>query len=399
MRTPMLVALSILLLPGCTSSKSGDTVSVGGAPAREPFCAAWTEAVAGADDSRLLVVLEDPPDELAEPAAAIIAAHKAGDSGSGQAGGAAEVVSQWVELNCNPTVAVAGGTASERRLAPPRGATPDTLTLCSAASAPPKATESTGGVVLYGRGSDPYSAPMIGVVWGEGDHSGDGDSTPVRVRGTEGVAAPITVFQQVVLEKLGTVIAWNEDGRSVGLYGRHWSLDRADELVSIAEQLEFTDGSYHLPEAALPTGLRQIFVGKPGGLSLILGAAGYELHYESAGGVGTPATDNSDPEVPVDSGGVVTLSGFVASPEEYETLRFFAPGLTHVELGKRQAIVGNAWSDEGPAVVTWREPDGLVVRLVGLGVELETLRDMAGATRELTRPEWVELVKGSDDCS
>lgn len=101
----------------------------------------------------------------------------------------------------------------------------------------------------------------------------------------------------------------------------------------------------------------------------------------------------------MDSGGVVTLSGFVASPEEYETLRFFAPGLTHVELGKRQAIVGNAWSDEGPAVVTWREPDGLVVRLVGLGVELETLRDMAGATRELTRPEWVELVKGSDDCS
>lgn len=69
-----------------------------------------------------------------------------------------------------------------------------------------------------------------------------------------------------------------------------------------------------------------------------------------------------------------------------------------MDLGGRQALVGHAWSD-GPAVVTWREPDGLVVRLVGLGIGLETVREMAEATRELSQPEWVALVDGAERCT
>lgn len=395
-----MVLVPILALVGCTSSEPVDTVVAGADGDERLFCQAWEAAVASGDDNRLLVVLEKPPEALAEPAAALIAAQKADGSGGNQAGDSGREVSQWVELNCNPGDAAPGAQASERRLAPPGGATPEGVVLCSAGGGLPEDPGDKAGVVLYGRGSDPYSGPMIGVIWGEGggDHSGDGASKPVRVRGTEGLAAPITVFQQVVLEELGTVIAWEEQGHSVGLYGRGWSVGQAGELVSIAEQLVLADGGYRLPEAALPPGLRQVFVGKPGSMSLVVGPAEYEVSYR-VGDAGTSAPSEDSDRTRPWTGGVVTLSGFVASPEEYEAVRFFAPGLSRKNVKDRLALVGSAWSDAGPAVVTWREPDGLVVRIVGLGAEPEVVKAASEAARELTRPEWVDLVKTSGDCS
>src|SRR2546430_1768161 len=71
--------------------------------------------------------------------------------------------------------------------------------------------------------ADPYGGPMIGVFstkTGQGGFVGDADRTPVTVRGLPADAAPITVFQQSIVPELGTVIAWTENGRDVGLYGR-----------------------------------------------------------------------------------------------------------------------------------------------------------------------------------
>lgn len=50
-------------------------------------------------------------------------------------------------------------------------------------------------------------------------------------------------------------------------------------------------------------------------------------------------------------------------------------------------------------MVTWREPDGLVVRIVGIGVPLDTARDVANKTRELTTDEWAALVEADDPCN
>ena len=225
---------------------------------------------------------------------------------------------------------------------------------------------------------------MLGVIWGtEGDQSGDGNRTPVRVRGTDGVSAPITVFQQVILDELGTVIAWHEGDLSVGLYGRLWDQSRTDELVAVADSLEFVDGGFRLPPAALPDGYEKVFEGSPDFLSLLLPVnATYEVHYRTTDG----------------QPGILNVNGFVASPEEFEAFRFLTLGLERTKSGGQDAISGNAWSADGPAVVTWREDDGLVIRLLGLQVDLKTVQEAAAATRELTRSEWVEVVEQKSEC-
>ena len=62
-------------------------------------------------------------------------------------------------------------------------------------------------------------------------------------------------------------------------------------------------------------------------------------------------------------------------------------------------ISGGAWGlPDGPAVVTWREADGLVIRVLGMQVDLQTMQNAAAATRELTRSEWVALVENKSEC-
>lgn len=201
--------------------------------------------MASGDDSRLVVALEAPPPALREPAAAIIAAERSGGDRSEAAG---STVLRWVEANCN--------AGEGRRMAVPLGSTPGSLRLCLASSGLPERAEEDGGLVLYGGGGDPYSGPMLGVVWGDQDLRGDGDATPVRVRGRAGVAAPITVFQQT--------------------------------------------------------------------LALLFGAAKYQLHYQLASHGDEPAV-GSDGRLPP-PGGVVRVTGFVASPEVYEAFRFLTLG-------------------------------------------------------------------------
>ena len=67
-------------------------------------------------------------------------------------------------------------------------------------------------------------------------------------------------------------------------------------------------------------------------------------------------------------------------------------------MAGHDGLVGNAWRDEGPAVVTWREPDGLVVRIVGLGVPLDTAREVAERSRVLSKAQWAALVEAEDRC-
>lgn len=279
------------------------------------------------------------------------------------------------------------GSGESRRVAVPQDSTPAALRFCSAFDLPSAGVPAGAGMVLYGQTGrdDPYLGPMLGVVWGTGgDHAGDGTRTPVRVRGRRGEAAPITVFQQAVLEELGTVIAWHENDLSVGLYGRFWDADRTDELVALANELEFSEGTFRLPPDELPPGYGRVFAGDPGGLGLILSPLmEYDARYQTA----------ADPHA------VLRISGLVRRSEEFETVRFFGHGLEVDEIGGRRALIGNAWhEDSGPAVVTWREDDGLVVRVVGLGVEVETALEAARASRELSEEEWDDLVAAPDRC-
>lgn len=93
----------------------------------------------------------------------------------------------------------------------------------------------------------------------------------------------------------------------------------------------------------------------------------------------------------------MTVSGQEMSPEAFEAFRFLTSELGREKIEGRDVIIGNAWRDS-LAVATWREPDGLVVRIVGLGADLEEVRGVARAARGLDRSEWVAMVGGTSDC-
>jgi hypothetical protein len=377
------VLIVVATASACSSSGGGEDA----APDAEDtsgFCSGWSEAVLSDAPERYLDVLDDPPDELADEAAVLIREIDSEESDAGNA--AFSEMARWVDVNCEPDAAQPGATAANRRVAPPPDTELERFTFCSAGrglSVPPGSDH----VVIYGDTSqdDPYASPMLAVAWGgEGSHRGDGDPSPVTVRGTEGVAAPISVFQQVVPDDLGTVIAWDEGDDPVGLYGRLWDESRTDELVALADALVVEDdGSFSLPPEAMPEGFEQVFSGSSDPMSLVFTpGAEYEVRYMGEGDDGAP----------------LRIDGYVASPEEFAAVRFLAPGLEPTTVANHEALAGDAWDERGPAVVTWREPDGLVVRLVGLGHDLAVVETVADATRELTRAEWVDLIETPDGC-
>lgn len=392
----LIVPLLTVAACGSSGSDAGadGRVAAGGDPAaKATFCERWTAAFARDNQEELLAQLEDPPAELAGPAAVILAAEQAAEDAAEEAveagtqeeaddpavQAAGQEILVWVEANCEQ--------GSTRRVAPATDADLAGLRLCAAMTVPARPADERSGAVLYGEADrpDPYRGPMLGVVWNHedaGDHAGDGERRPVTVRSTEGVAAPITVFQQTVVEELGTVVAWNEDRLAAGLYGRGWGADRTDELVKIADALERAGDGFVLPDSVLPAGYRQVFSGSPDALSLVWNAGSYVVQYM-----------NAEEEL-----GLV-LSGGRLDADEFEAFRFLTLPLEQRPLGDRDALVGNAWfSHGGPAVVTWREPDGLVVRLVGFGFDLDRVLDVARQSRELDQDEWGALAQSAGDC-
>lgn len=381
-----------LVLAACGTSGSEGTTPAGGeaSEAEAAFCGRWDDAVATGDDEKITSVLSaDVPPAIADAAKVIVAADGESTPEVDEAG--AEVIA-WVEVHCNADAGREGADAADRRVAPPLSALDafDEIALCHVTNAFGD-IPSLGKVVIYGDGEaeDPYSKPMLGLAWGtEENHAGDGTKTPLTVRGGAGVAAPFTVFQQTILEELGTVIAWEERDLEVGLYGRFWDAGKTDELLAIADDLEFADGDFRLPDDALPDGYVELYAGDLGALGLVSpGALGeYNVQYQ----------------IGRDEPLMVTLAGEVMTEAQFEAFQFLTRPLDRSTVGEREMIVGNAWSEAGPSVVTWREPDGLAVRLVAIGAErgdqLALLQDIAAAARELDRDEWVELLEYPGQC-
>jgi hypothetical protein len=279
---------------------------------------------------------------------------------------------------------VAGGDSS-RRVALPVDAAPAGYRLCIGMSSPAGLTTDDTSMIVYGdiEADDPYRHPMVAVVrGGDGSHEGDGTSTTVDVRGTTGAAAPITVFQQVVVDDLGTVVAWEEDGTYMGLYGRGYDSSQTPDLVAFADGLEPDGDRLVLAADALPAAWGVLYDGPLVMLSPFTYGT-YSVRYVTG-----------DP-----TGGMLSLNGVTLSAEAFEALRFFSIGIERDEVDGRQVLAGNAWDpDHGPAAVAWREPDGLTVALFGMNAELDTVQAFAAATRELTDDEWDEVVGGSEDC-
>jgi hypothetical protein len=123
-------------------------------------------------------------------------------------------------------------------------------------------------------------------------------------------------------------------------------------------------------------------VGPLAPLGLVLAVSEYELHFQTR-------------ETPR---GLVTLSGIVATPEAFEAFRFLTLDVERTRFDGRDALAGPAWGPGGPHVLTWREEDGLVVRLIGTATDAALVEDLARRTRDLNRNEWVELVETARAC-
>ena len=347
------------------------------------FCQSWDAALTSGDDEGISAVLAEAPAEIAAQASIMVdAAESDGDDAEAEG----REVLAWIELNCDLNAASETGDAGDRRIAPRFDATPVGFEICLAGGMFSIPASDDVGAVIYGDMTvdDPYTGEMLGVLWGtEGGHGGDGDRTPVTVSGVEGVAAPITVFQQAILEDLGTVIAWQQEGYSIGLYGRGFDQSRVAELLEFAEALALRDGVFELAPDSLPAGFGEIYRGSSDALSLVIPIGdSYRISYRD-----------------LDAGGLLTVSGQEMSADEFELIRFLTVGLDREDFDGRDAIVGNAWNADGPAVIAWREPDGLAVRFVGLGTDLETVRETARSAQELSRSQWAEIVNGTSDCN
>lgn len=381
-RLVLVLALLAAVAACSDGDDSGDASTVAGSSdsAAGAFCDAWNSAMASGDDAAFDEVLADAPAEIADEARIVREAEANGEA-SPEAEAAGSEILDWTELNCRQ----AGPGASARHVAPPIDATFDGLTFCGTTAFPGSPPSDAAGMVLYGESaaSDPYDGPMLGLFWnpaGDGSHVGDGDSEQVTVRGQRGFTAPITVFQQTILPELGTVIAWTEGDRAFGLYGRQWPVDRATELVEIANATEDGPAGHRIPDDALPNGYDEVFAGDPGVSSLVFAPSPlYSLRYQGADGL-------------------LDVNGLQMSEDEFEAFRFLTIGVDQGHVAGHEALVGNAWHDDGPAVVTWREPDGLVVRIVGIGVPLATAEHVAERSRELSGDEWAELVESDATC-
>ena len=341
----------------------------------------------GEDDTATISALQLAPSEIAAQAS-IIASDLRG--AAKDTATAARELRAWAELACDVEAATQGAAPSDRRAALPVTAAPEGFDLCVAGSLASRWPRPDVGVVIYGdlRIEDPYQAPMIGVVSGpDGPSAGDGDKVPVTVRGVDGAAAPITVFQQVVLEDLGTVVAWQEPGTSLGvaLYGRGYDTSRVPELVALADTLQRHGSAFELAAADLPVGYGEVYRGAGELMDVLSPGSDYEIAYRGPDHDGSPQ--------------ILRVSGLEASEEAVDAVRFFATGLERTQIAGRAAIVGNPWSPNlAPALVTWREPDGLVVRVLGMGVEREVVESVAASVQDLDRAEWKALVNGTSDC-
>lgn len=306
--------LAVAMLAGCgddATMRTATDSSTSPSGESQGFCEAFNAAFASGDDSTLAQVLASAPPELSDAAAVL---RESGPGGEERSEAEAEVL-EWTQLHCKRHRPGESG----RHVAPPSDAEFEGLAFCGTNAFPRSPADDRSGMVLYGPSSagDPYDGPMLGLLWNATDdsgHGGDGDSLPVMVRGHSGVAAPITVFQQVILPELGTVIAWSEGGRALGLYGRLWPLERRDELVAIANKLEASDGDFRIPDSVLPSGYAEVFSGDPSVTSIVVAPSPlYSLRYEA-------------------DDGLLDVNGLQMSEDEFEAFRFFTVGVDQDEV-------------------------------------------------------------------
>src|SRR5438552_1287430 len=182
--------VAIVVAAGCGSSapRATTTTSTTSAHATDAdFCQRWHDAFVSQKQGAQKALLRDAPQEIADAAELLRTADEKASTPETDA--AVKRVTDWIAVNCP--------TESGRHVAPPAGTDLAGLRACSVLAVPQlleTATEAENAA-LYGEAAraDPYDGPMLGVFSAKGGDggvfAGDGDRTPVTVRGRAGWAA------------------------------------------------------------------------------------------------------------------------------------------------------------------------------------------------------------------
>lgn len=375
-----LIAVAVLLCVSC-GDDSGATTS---AEANvEPFCNALVQASnadASADggdqspDTAFDAAFALAPAELSDAVATLQSAN--GKNLDSPYLDALQDLTLWADDNCD-------GDPPVRRVAP--AAAPHGFAGCgdSAAFLAPSTEKPNGSLVIYGEASsaDPYGGRVVAVITGILMGPGDAPSTDVTVNGVAAVTGPAGVFQGGGGPQASRVVAWTLDGHDVTVFGRGYADTDAAALVAVAEDVEIVDGQAVLAGS----GLDVLYQGSAAPLSaavpFFMGGADYSLTYRRSDGAGQ-----------------LYVVGLKMTAETFAATRAFFSTSTQRTFSRGEGFVADAWNAPGPFVAAWREPDDVVVWVVGLGIDKEQTLAAADASTELDAAQWKQTSRFSPAC-
>lgn len=279
--------------------------------------------------------------------------------------------------------APAPGAAGDRRLLPQE--VPAELRLCLVTDEPEDAPlPGEGQAVIWGDASldDPWAGPLVLLSTKRDDHLPVHErAVAATIRGGGGYLAPAALFQAVSSAEYGHVATWFEEP---GLVAE--ALVRGgtpDDARQTAEALAFDGDTATLPADQLGVDTRALSAGPFPSPLAVDRLSSWRASWMN-----------------MEAGRSLTVRGLVEVPDALELLRFLTVSSEMDTVGARQALVYSAFSDEGgPWGVAWREPDGLVVQVSGLGLQRQEMVAIAASVTDGAPGRWQELAGQTEDCS
>lgn len=227
---------------------------------------------------------------------------------------------------------------------------------------------------------DPWAGPLVGLSAEVAEELPVHDhARAVTVRGVPGYVAPMPLFQAVSSVHWGHVVTWRDSsGNVVETAVRRAD---ADEALRIAGLVTITDGAPELPGDVLGPETARIDDSFPippygGGFS---DSATWSLLYRSD----------------EDSGGRsrrLTVAGLARTLADLQPMRFWALTTEPIRLRGRDGLLYAAFHhDTGPFGVIWQERPGLIIQVVGLGLDRPSVVDAAESLEPVDAPAWQTL--------
>ncbi|MBK5287718.1 MAG: hypothetical protein JJE46_04545 [Acidimicrobiia bacterium] len=346
-----------------------------------------------------LEYLRDAPAEIRSVALAILAANAAGRSPTETD---SQALLNWYGVACFPNAAQPGAAPDQQRYAP----SPDVsnFDICSATNRPRAADTYAAAHPAYGHMtifgdtsiSDPYDAPMIGLALSSEEGFRDDETArPVTIPGhPDAVISNLTGPFGASLEHGGLVISWSDGKQTVGVFGRGYGPEREGELIALAHRVTVDGSGPHLPSADVPESYKTVFDGP----LVALNTLGPSVATDSTYAI----TANR---------GELQFGATIGSAPASEAIRFLGSQLRPVTVHGVRMLAG-PWASTStpsanstpPAMLRWREPNGVTFTLVSIGhrpdqtPSLDQLKELAASVRRLNRSEWERVIRESDGC-